>query len=125
MSRALVWWSVTWGGLATAQAAVFDVTITDVTTRAFATVWVSDEPVTAATVRVFADANGAFELTSTLDVTLVSTSFPPALAQGIVKVEVAGLSADSTVFVQTQTTSAGERSSRSKSSRLSASRAWG
>ena len=35
-----------------AFAAVFNITATDVTTRALSVVWVSDEPVTSATIRV-------------------------------------------------------------------------
>ena len=62
-----------------AGAAVTDVTIADVTTRAFSVVWVSDEAVDTATVRVFSDANGDTEITSTVQVTLVSSLFPPAL----------------------------------------------
>lgn len=89
---------------APAAAAVFDLTIADVTTRAFSVVWVSDEPVTDATVRVFRDAGGMTNITSALAVTLVSAAFSPALAQGIVKVGVTGLTAGTSVFVQTQTT---------------------
>ena len=40
------------------EADVFDVTIANVTTRAFSVVWVSDEPVISASLRVFADADG-------------------------------------------------------------------
>ena len=88
-------------------ASVSDVTVADVTTRAFSVVWVSSEPVTSATVRVFSDAGGTQEITSTLAVSLVSASFPPALTQGIVKVAVAGLSPNTDVFVQTLTTGSG------------------
>jgi len=89
-----------------ASAAVQDVTITDVTTRAFSVVWVSDESVSNATVQVFSDQDGINEITSALSVTLVSASFPPALEQGVVKVDVSGLSANTTVYVQTETTGA-------------------
>lgn len=85
------------------SAAVQDVTITDVTTRAFSVVWVSDESVDSATVRVFNDPDGLNEITSTLSVTLVSTAFPPALEQGVVKVDVTGLSDNATIYVQTET----------------------
>jgi len=86
-----------------ASAAVQDITVTDVTTRAFSVVWVSDEPVTNATVRVFSDQDGINEVTSALSVNLISASFPPALEQGVVKVDVTGLSANTTVYVQTET----------------------
>jgi hypothetical protein len=85
-------------------ASVSDVTVADVTTRAFSAVWASSEPVTTATVRVFSDAGGTHEITSTLSLTLVSTSFPPALTQGIVKVGVVGLSPNTDVYFQTLTT---------------------
>ena len=90
-----------------AEASVSDVTVTDVTTRAFAVVWVSDQAVTNATLRVFSDAAGTTEITSTLALTLVSASFPPALTRGVVKVGVTGVTANTDVFVQTVTTSAG------------------
>ena len=90
----------------TTNASVSDVTVADVTTRAFAVVWVSSEAVTSATVRVFSDASGTNEITSTLALALVSAAFPPALAQGVVKVSVAGVSANTNVFVQTVTTGA-------------------
>ncbi|MGE3541849.1 MAG: hypothetical protein AB7N91_31055 [Candidatus Tectimicrobiota bacterium] len=89
-----------------AGAAVADVTVADVTTRAFSVVWVSDEAVQTATVRVFSDAQGQTEITTNVHVTLVSSLFPPALTQGVVKVSVAGLSANTRVFVQTETTGA-------------------
>jgi len=85
-------------------ASVSDVTVADVTTRAFSAVWASSEPVTSATVRVFSDAGGTHEITSTLSVALVSASFPPALTHGIVKVAVVGLSPNTNVFFQTLTT---------------------
>jgi hypothetical protein len=91
---------------AAASAAVADVTVTDVTTRAFSVVWVSDEAVDTATVRVFSDADGSTEITSTVQITLVSRLFPPALTQGVVKVTVVGLTANAHVFVQTETTGA-------------------
>lgn len=84
-------------------AAVLDTTVADVTTRAFSVVWVSNEPVSQAMVRVFDAPTGGTELTAQLTVTLVSQQFPPALTQGIVKVSVTGLSADTRVFFQTET----------------------
>jgi len=90
-----------------AAAAVTDVAITDVTTRACAVAWVSDAPVNDATVRVFADPAGTTELTGGLTVTLASASIPTAHGLGLVKVEVTGLSADTSVYLQTQTTTAG------------------
>jgi len=86
-----------------ATAAIFDTVVSDVTTRAFSVVWVSDEPVADAKVKVFSDKDGLIEVTSNLSITLVSSAFPPALEQGIVKVDVIGLNPDTTVYVQTET----------------------
>jgi hypothetical protein len=93
---------LSWTG--SAAAAVSDVTFADVTTRAFSVVWASDEPVSGATVRVFADQDGLTEVTVGLTVTLASAGFPPALNLGVVKVDVSGLDAGACVFVQTETT---------------------
>jgi hypothetical protein len=89
-----------------AQAAVVDTTITDVTPRAFSVVWVSDEPVSLSGIRVFEDAQGTTEITDDLTIELVSTAFPPAHDLGIVKVSVDGLTADTSVFFQSWTTTA-------------------
>ena len=88
-----------------AIAAVFETTPTDVTTRAFSVVWVSDEPVTSATIKVYSDINGLVDITSTLSITTNSSSFPPAHAQGIVKVTATGLSSGTSYFVQSETVS--------------------
>ena len=89
-------------------AEVSDVTITDVTTRAFSVVWLSDEPVTDATVRVFSDQEGLDDITDTLTVSLISANFPPSHNQGIVKVDLTGLQSATTVYVQTITTGQNE-----------------
>ncbi|MCP5443671.1 MAG: hypothetical protein H6968_11610 [Chromatiaceae bacterium] len=86
-----------------AHAAVRDTIITDVSTRAFSVVWVSDAAVTDATVRVFADAAGDFEITSSLNVVVESASIASAHSLGIVKVDVQGLQADTTYYVETET----------------------
>ncbi|GAG43485.1 unnamed protein product, partial [marine sediment metagenome] len=83
-----------------ASAVVSGITFSDVTAGAFAAVWLSDEPVSAATVRVFADGAGTSEITQTLSVTAVSTG----LLLGIAKVDVSGVAADTCVYVQTETT---------------------
>jgi hypothetical protein len=63
--------------VAPVQAEVADVTISDVTTRAFSVVCVSDEPVLAdPTVRVFRDINGADEITTGLEKKLISEDAP-------------------------------------------------
>ncbi len=67
-------------------------------------VWVSDEPVLDANVRVFADMDGIIEITAGVSLTVVSTQFPPAHDNGIVKVEIAGLTPNTTFYVQTETT---------------------
>lgn len=86
-----------------AVAVVSDTQITDVTTRAFSVVWVSGEQVTSATttVKVFSDASGSSDITATLNVTPVSP--PPALLQGIVKVDVTGFAPGTTAYVRTVT----------------------
>ncbi|MGR9106887.1 MAG: hypothetical protein ACU843_08165 [Gammaproteobacteria bacterium] len=86
------------------SAAITDVTVTDVTTRAFAVVWVSDEEVTDAKVRVYDDNTGQNEITSSLTINVVSASHPQAHAQGIVKVHIAGLAAGTDYFFNTETT---------------------
>ena len=83
---------------APAGAAVLDLTPADVTTRAFSMVWVSDQPVVAASVRVFADSGGVTELTGTLGIA------PAVVANGIVRIDVAGVAPDTCYFVQTSTT---------------------
>lgn len=87
-----------------AYAAVFDIQPTDVTTRAASVVWVSDEPVLSANVRVFSDINGTTEITSSLTLAVVSAQFPPAHDNGIVKVDIIGLSPNTPVYIQTETT---------------------
>lgn len=90
-----------------ATAAVRDIAITDAAPRGFSIVWVSDESVVSAGVRVFTGANGTGEITGTLTISLVSAAFPPALAHGVVKVSVTGVNPNTTVYVQTVTTGAG------------------
>lgn len=87
------------------EAAVRDITPADVTTRAASVIWASDEPVMSATVHVFADQAGITEITSGLAITLISEQFPPAHDNGIVKVDITGLSPDVSVYIQTETTS--------------------
>jgi hypothetical protein len=77
---------------------VTDVLPTDVTPRAFSVAWVSDQPVTSAGLRVFADAGGTTEITGSLAVS------PAVFANGVVKVDVAGPVPDTCYFVQTTTT---------------------
>lgn len=89
------------------RAAVQDVMVSDVTTRAFSVVWVSDEPVLGGTtVRVFSDAGGLEEVTSDYAITLLSEAAPGAMENGIVKVDVVGLESDAVVYVQTYTVGA-------------------
>jgi hypothetical protein len=86
-----------------AIAGVHDVTISDVTPRAFSVIWVSDVPVGAATVRVFTSPDGVDEITAGLDITTVSDAYPVAHERGIVKVDVVGLEPSSTYYVLTRT----------------------
>ena len=88
-------------------ADITDVTIADLNTRSFSVVWLSDEVIDDATVRVFTDIDGLNEITSGLSVNLISTNFPPAHDQGIVKVDIIGLTPDTTVYIQTKTTGLG------------------
>jgi len=89
-----------------AHAAVADVTVSDVTTRAFSVVWVSDEEITSATIRVYEDENGDIPVTDGIVVKLVSP--PEALSNGIAKVDVTGLAADTIYFIETETIGVGE-----------------
>lgn len=88
-----------------AKAAVFETTPSDVTTRALSVVWVSDEPVTSANIKVFSDITGLIDITPSLSITVDSSSFPPAHTQGIVKVSVTGLTSNTSYFIQTETIS--------------------
>ena len=86
-----------------AFASVSNITVTDVTSRAFSVVWVSDEPVSSATVRIYSDIDGVVDLTPSFNISVDSSSVPNAHVQGIVKVTVAGLLADTDYYVQTET----------------------
>ena len=87
-------------------AAVSDITPTDVTTRAFSVVWASDEPVTTATLRVFADSAGLTELTGSVSLTLASQAVAESHTLGVVKVDVRSLAANTCYYFQTETTTA-------------------
>lgn len=91
------------GAAGLSEAAVRDVVIADVSTRAFSVIWVSDQPVTDTTVRVYADGNGSSDLTPELTVEVTSALIPSAHDLGIVKVDVWGLQASTTYFVETET----------------------
>lgn len=86
----------------TAAAAVSDVTVSNVTTRALAVVWVSDEAVTSATARIYTDVAGTNQVAATVDVE--SAAVTGAHANGVVKVNLTGLAANTSYFVQTETT---------------------
>lgn len=90
-----------------ARGEVTAATMADVTPAGFAVVWVSDEPVTAASVRVFSDSEGAIEITNTLTQSLSSAAAPPALDLGVVKVDVRGVAPSTCLYVQTLTTGQG------------------
>ena len=79
-------------------AAVSDVTVTDVTTRAFSVVWVSDEAVTAASVRVYSDIGRETELSGLLTINIVSPAL--ALSNGIAKIDVTGLEANTRYYIE-------------------------
>ncbi|NOQ15294.1 MAG: hypothetical protein GQ583_12560 [Methyloprofundus sp.] len=84
------------------QAAVSDVTVTDVTTRAFSVVWVSDETITSADVHIYSDASRETEVSGMLNINLVSPAV--ALANGIAKIDVTGLIANTKYYIDTETT---------------------
>ena len=84
-------------------AAVFNITPTDVTTRALSVVWVSDEAVTSATIRIYSDIDGVVDLTSAFTITADSALVPNAHTQGIVKVTAFGLAPDTNYYIQTET----------------------
>lgn len=85
----------------TAAAAVTDATIANVSTRGIAVVWASDEPVISATARVYTDVNGTSQVAAS--VTVESDAIGGAHANGIVKVNLTGLNADTPYYVQTET----------------------
>ncbi|MCP3868707.1 MAG: hypothetical protein GY703_11555 [Gammaproteobacteria bacterium] len=90
-----------------AHALVSDLVITDVTTRAFSVVWVSNEAVTDATVSVYDES--LTDITDSLD--LYMDSDAETLENGIVRVDVQGLQAGTSYFVTTQTESVNEETS--------------
>lgn len=100
-SVAIVVFAAITAGAAHAQTTASAPIFTDVTDRAFSVVWVADEAATG-TVRVYADAAGAEELTTSLVVAFESDA--AAQANGVLRVQVAGLAAGVTVYVQTETT---------------------
>jgi hypothetical protein len=90
---------------ASLEAAVQDVQATDVTPRAFAVVWASDEPVTNATVQVFNDALGTDEITADLLIAVVAPG--GALAKGLAKVDIRGVREDTTYYYRVVSDGAG------------------
>ncbi|BBL58230.1 hypothetical protein [Methylomonas koyamae] len=87
-------------GLIAAELSNF--TVTDVTTRAFSIVWVADQPVESAKIKVFNDEQGISEITQNVSVKLVSPS--AALQRGIVKIDVTGLVAETPYYVSGEIT---------------------
>ena len=90
----------------TASADVQDLMVADVTTRAVSVIWASDQPLVAdeVSVRVFAsDENDdpAEEITDLLTVELLSDA--DALGNGVVKIDVVGLLADTLYYVSAHT----------------------
>ena len=93
-----------------AVADIHDLTVTDVTPHAFSVVWMSDDPVAAAGIHVYTDSAGGPEhdITADLDITLVSESYPPAHAQGIVKLDVVGLEPNTSYYFDVDMSTATE-----------------
>lgn len=87
-----------------AVAEIRDVTVADVTTRAFSVIWISDEPVLDAGLKVYLDENGLDEISANVDLTLVSSQYPPALDLGLIKIDVVGLEPDTTYFISLEMT---------------------
>jgi|AVFP01.1.fsa_nt_gi hypothetical protein len=93
-----------------AFANVYDVTISDVTPRAFSVIWMSDTPIAAATVQVFAGSpDNLVEITDDLNVQTISASYTSAHDRGIVKVDVTSdmisLEPDTVYYLRTRTES--------------------
>lgn len=85
------------------QAQISNITIADVTTRAFSVLWVADNQVLSANVSLFADADGAQPVTA-VDVDVVSAGITDAHANGVVKIDVTGLTSDTTYYFSIQST---------------------
>ncbi|MBV1882026.1 MAG: hypothetical protein KUG82_10350 [Pseudomonadales bacterium] len=86
------------------EAEVYETTVSDVTTKAFSVVWVSDEAVTEANVRVYSDSAGLFEITPSIVVSSLDVPFAHDI--GIVKIDVGGLDATTHYYFHTETSSA-------------------
>lgn len=86
-----------------AHADVRDLVLSDVTTRSFSVIWVSDEPVISSALRVYSDAGATAEIIGSLNISLVSPA--GALPLGIVKYDVTGAIPNTTYYVQGDTTS--------------------
>jgi len=86
------------------QAQISNITIADVTTRAFSIVWVADNQVLSANVSLFADASGSQPVTTTIGVDVVSAGIADAHANGVVKIDVTELTSDTTYYFSIQST---------------------
>ncbi len=84
-----------------AQAEISDITISDVTTRAFSVIWVSDQPVESARIKLYSDQQGQSEIAG---YTIQTVSPAAALARGIVKIDVRGLAANTVYYVSGEMT---------------------
>lgn len=93
----LIFGVMMWVFIRPAFAQISDVTVSDVTIRAFSIIWVSDEPVESATLHVYSDEQGTNEVTDDLSIALVSPA--AALDRGIVKIDVTGALANTQYFV--------------------------
>jgi hypothetical protein len=97
--------------LATAAHAAPEVSglvVADLSDRSFSVIWVANEAVET-TVRVYTDAEGLSEITGGLTITSESTDHAPASDIGIVRIRVAELPEDTTVYIQGVSTSVATR----------------
>jgi len=92
----------------TVNGAVHDLTVTDVTTRSFSLVWVSDEPILDATVNIYCCANTSTDITSSFGISSISAESTNSHDLGIAKILITGLHAEQCVYVQTRTVGVNE-----------------
>lgn len=84
------------------SAAIQDAFITDISDRAFSVVWTSTEGLEDASVRLYLDENGESEIENT-DQNLVSGEVTGAHTNGLRKIAITGLTADSIYYVRLET----------------------
>lgn len=95
------------GGASTASAAdIVTARAVNVTPDSTSVAWTFDEPVMAATIRVYLDAAASNEITGQLNIQVLSADVSFAHDFGVVMVQASGLDADTDYFFQLETVSA-------------------